>query len=233
MHLLKLAVPGFALMVVVACGSTGDIGAYPGFSEAYDDAQQVVAALGGNAAPSGAHFNLNVIGVPKEKSADMTGSSGHRIFVPLVGNTKILLREGPFEVIDGNGTDGSASFQLPSPDPENDGITKYSVFVRALGKPGGSSTMTTCLQDMTTLEEYCSIYQSVAVRSSGSSKFVNASRELLYVFADIDADGTVERLPLFADALGPETEELYYWDYNNQGLKLLQMRFYEVPTNVN
>lgn len=92
---------------------------------------------------------------------------------------------------------------------------------------------TTCLEDTATGEDYCSIYQSVQVRSWGSSRFTNVSRELLYVHADSDADGTIERWPLFSDALGPEMEELYLWDYLNSGLKLLQMRFYEVPTQVN
>ena len=50
--------------------------------------------LNGNGAPSGAHYNLNIIGVPKDKTADMTDGSGHRIFVKLEGKTKILL-SGP------------------------------------------------------------------------------------------------------------------------------------------
>src|SRR5689334_15021270 len=102
-----------------------------------------VSAATGNGAPSGAHYNLNIIGVPKDKSADMTGDNGHRIFVKLGGNTKINLAEGDtFQVLDANGTDGSASFQLPDPDPDNDGVTAYSVYARALGKPGGSSVTT-------------------------------------------------------------------------------------------
>src|SRR5690349_18184500 len=59
----------------------------------------------GNGAPSGPHYDLNIIGVPKSKTADMTGDNGHRIFVALSGNTKILLTAGPFEVLDANGTD--------------------------------------------------------------------------------------------------------------------------------
>ena len=95
-------------------------------------------------APSGAHFNLNLIGVPQDKSAEMTGNQGHRIFVKLFGNTKIMLAEGEsFEVLDANGTDGRAEFKLPNPDPEDDGVTEYSVFARALGKAGGSSATTT------------------------------------------------------------------------------------------
>ena len=91
----------------------------------------------GNGAPNGAHYNLNLIGVG-DKSADMDGNNGHRIFVKLSGKTKILLIEGDsFKVLDANGTDGdSAKFQLPNPDPDGDGKTVYSVFARALGKPG-------------------------------------------------------------------------------------------------
>src|SRR5438093_1617031 len=80
----------------------------------------------GNGATSGPHYNLNLIGVQKGKTAAMTGNNGSRIFVPLWGNAKIMLcnssdSEGPcygmdFSVLDANGTDGVASFALPEPD---------------------------------------------------------------------------------------------------------------------
>ena len=91
----------------------------------------------GNGAPSGPHFNLNIIGVKntKDKDPEEITSNGRRIFVPLNDRIRILLQEGPFEVIDYDGTDGLATFQLPASDPENDGITEYSVFVRGLGSP--------------------------------------------------------------------------------------------------
>lgn len=183
-------------------------------------------ASGGNGSPSGAHFNLNVIGVPKGKKADMT--SGNRIFVPLTGSCQIKLAEGAYAVLDANCTDGSANFQLPNPDSDNDGITTYSVWARALGKPGGRSETTTCAVDSSTNETYCSIYSMVQVRNKGKSSFTNVSRELLYVYADINSDGVTERMPLFDDRL-----QDYYWQYDNQGLKLVQLRFYEIPTNVN
>lgn len=182
----------------------------------------------GNGAPSGSHYQLNIIGVPKNKTADMSGNQGRRIFVPLEGSTKIMLSEGEFQVLDANGTDGSASFQLPNPDPENDGITEYSVYARALGKPGGSSKTTTCATDPTTGELYCSIESMVLVRTKGGSKFSNVSRQLLYVYADIDGDGDIDRVPLFGDEL-----EDYFWQYDNTGLKLAQLRFYQLPTDVN
>jgi hypothetical protein len=187
-------------------------------------------AYGQNGAPSGAHYGLNIIGVPKGKTADMSGSSGHRIFVPLAGTAKIMLSQGDtFQVLDANGTDGNgASFQLPNPDPDNDGITTYSVFARALGKPGGAASIVTCAIDTVTGEEVCSTLNYVAVREKGKSTFTNVSKQLLYIYADLDGDGTDERYPLFDDRL-----QDYFWSYDNAGLKLLQLRFYEVSTNVN
>jgi hypothetical protein len=189
----------------------------------------------GNGAPSGAHYNLNLIGVPKNKTADMTDNNGRRIFVKLWGKTKIWLGEGEdFTVLDANGTDGNgATFQLPNPDPDNDGVTLYSVFARALGKPGGQSSTTTCFQAEVdgNLEDYCSMYSMVLVRGTGKSTFENVSKELLYVYVDTDDDGSVERYHIFDDVFD-DTLENYFWDYDNQGLKLVQLRFYEIPTTV-
>jgi hypothetical protein len=183
--------------------------------------------LAGNGAPSGAHFNLNILGASKNKSADMSCGDGRRIFVPLVGSAKILLGEGDFAVIDCNGTDGSAKFQLPNPDPAATGTTTYSVYVRALGKPGGSAKMTSCATDPTTGEEICSVSSVEVERKAGRSSFTNETKNLLYVNIDIDGDGDIDHIPLFDDRL-----EDYFWQYDNNGLKLLQMRFYEVPTTI-
>lgn len=189
-------------------------------------------AFAGNGGPSGPHYNLNIIGVSRDKTADMDGNNGHRIFVKLWGNVKIWLAEGnDFKVLDANGTDSDgAAFQLPNPDPDNDGVTVYSVFARALGRPGGESETTTCFKAAGV--EYCSIYSMVLVRATGKSSFRNVSKELLYVYVDTDSDGTAERYPLFADVFDG-VDENYYWDYDNKGLKLAQLRFYEMSTDVN
>lgn len=199
-----------------------------------------VSAGTGNGAPSGAHYNLNIIGVPKDKSADMTDNSGHRIFMPLEGQSKIYLFEsaglGEYTVLDANGTDGRAEFSLPNPDPTNSGTTRYSVFARAVGKPGGSASMVT----MATWEGPDGILgtaddepvTSLAVleveRGKGKvGSFENVSKYLLYVYADVDGDGVVERVPLF-----DEDFQDFLWQYDNNGLKVLQLRFYEIPTTV-
>lgn len=191
----------------------------------------LVSGATGNGAPSGAHYNLNIIGVPKGKTADMTGSNGHRIFVPLgatgaSANCKINLSIGDFQVLDGNCTDGPSAFQLPNPDPDDDGITAYSVYARALGKPGGSAVATTCYDDAAVT--YCSTKSVVLVRGTGKSSFTNVSKELLTLCLDTNADTVCDtRVGLFDSATAD-----YFWSYDNSGLKLAQLRFYEILTNV-
>lgn len=69
----------------------------------------------GNGAPSGAHYNLNIIGVEKGKKVDMTKSNRHTIFVKLgkageKADTRIYLEPGDrFQVCDGNGFDAAYS----------------------------------------------------------------------------------------------------------------------------
>jgi hypothetical protein len=190
----------------------------------------------GNGAPSGAHYNLNIIGVDKGKTADLTGDNGHRIFVPLYGKSVINLTEGDFGVLDANGTDGSpAAFQLPNPDPDGDGTTSYSVYVRALGKPGGKAIMQSCYTDTTgtwCAADFAGGVNPITIeRTKGKQTFVNVSKDLLYVdyctaFDSITGACTsVTQVPLF----GVETAS-YFWDYDNTGLKLAQLRFYEIPT---
>ncbi|MBC7661561.1 MAG: hypothetical protein H7249_17835 [Chitinophagaceae bacterium] len=136
--------------------------------------------------------------------------------------------QSDFPVLDGNGTDGVAAFRLPNPDPEGDGITKYSVFVRPVGKPGGKISINTCATDPVTGEQICSLETSVSTRTKGKSTFTNVSNELLSISADINGDGKVESVSLFDDRL-----QNYLWNVDNNGLRVLQMRFIEVPTTLN
>ncbi len=87
--------------------------------------------------------------------------------------------------------------------------------------------MSTCVTDLVTLEVWCSTGK-VLVRTKGGQKFENVTKQLLYVSADVDADGVIETFPLFSD-----TAYEYFWQYDNHGLKLAQLRFYEIPTDIN
>ena len=207
----------FAL-AVAACGALAGCGGELGGG----GGDETAAAIG-NGGPSGAHFDLNVIGVSNQLTQGNAG--GSVIHVPLTGSCQINLAQGDFQVLDSNCTDGSASFQLPNPDPTNSGTTTYSVFVRALGKPGGSSSQTTCATD-TTGTLFCSIYSSVQMRTKGQQTFTNVSKELLYIYY-YNAKGQLVRVPLFDSSL-----QNYYWQYDNNGLRNLQMRFYPVSTTV-
>ncbi|GAA4450554.1 hypothetical protein GCM10023189_11380 [Nibrella saemangeumensis] len=198
----------------------------------------------GNGAPTGAHYNLNIIGVPKGKSADMTGNNGGRIFVALDGKTRINLYPGTdFQVTDANGTDANgASFTLPDPDPESDGTTTYSVFARVPGNQRGNATLTTCADGVVVDGEEIAVEldcDGITFDASNFKKFTNVSAELLYVTIltdvalDTDDDGVIDytlkagRYPIFDERLYG-----FFWEYDNQGLKLLQLRFYPISTTV-
>ena len=186
--------------------------------------------LTGNGAPSGPHYDLNIHGIQQGGSASTT-SNGNNIFVPLYGRCKIMLSPGDFQVLDPNCLDGSAGFQLPNPVASTTSTsvtTNYSVYVRALAKPGGSSSMTTCATDPTT-GLVCSIsaYVSVQTRKSGQSVFSNVTADLLFVTYCDTTTGKLTQVPLFDPSL-----QNYFWQYDNNGLKLLQLRFYQVPTTV-
>jgi hypothetical protein len=66
----------------------------------------------GNGAPSGGHYNLNIIGVENPKNSTLTGSNRHTIFVALGRNgsvtSRIYLTPGDdFRVCDGNAFDAA------------------------------------------------------------------------------------------------------------------------------
>ncbi len=192
--------------------------------------------LTGNGAPSGPHYNLNIIGMSKEKNGDMTGNSGHRIFVQLGTRkpddpvrTRISLREGEtFQVVDADGTDGGAIFELPAPGP-------YTIYVRGLGRPNGQTQMWTCAEDIADefdggaeSGEICTTPTGsvIEIRHKGRRSFQNVTEELTTIQlpegseASLACEGKTS-VSLFADCL-----EGYFWAYDNNGLRLLQVRFY-------
>lgn len=186
----------------------------------------------GNGAQSGPHFNLNLIGMNNEKVGEMDNNNGHRIFVRLIGKTRILLQEGDFAVIDADGTDGRATFQLPAPGdvvaidgttyvPEN---AEYKVYIRALGKPGGSADMWSGFIDENG-NEWFSLETIDLSRGKGKSSFEDVTKELTTIYVDITDDGVDNplRYKLFDEELWQ-----YFWDYDNNGLRIVQLRFYPV-----
>ncbi|MBC2699032.1 MAG: hypothetical protein HF976_11010 [ANME-2 cluster archaeon] len=186
----------------------------------------------GNGAPSGQHYNLNLIGKDKIDILPNDDNNGHRIFVNLYKRTKISLEEGPFEVIDADGTDGKAVFQLPKPentyvtDPATGEVTEfvpgaYEVYIRPLGKPGGNGNITTCAFDSEANETVCSTNNVILVREKGKSTFGDVTQELTTITYFDEESGKWITVDIFDESL-----EGYFWDYDNNGLRLVQLRFY-------
>ena len=195
---------------------------------------------------NGAHYNLNIIGVENPKTAPMTGSDRHTIFVGLGKKSSvtsnIYLAPGPFDVCDGNAFDAAHSctgdvianqgavFQLPcdSAVPTASGCpggtfsADYQIWGRALGKPGGSVSIKTCGTDDTGAL-VCSTGSALFTRGKGKSGFFDVTTSLTTVNACFDVAGvlTCETVSLFDPVL-----QDYFWQYSNNGLRLLQLRFY-------
>ena len=201
----------------------------------------VLAHATGNGAPSGTHYNLNILGKDNCAGDDLTGSQRHTIQVLLQfqdnpngilatqldkRNKIFLVPDIDFHVLDGNACDGDgAAFALPT-----NVVSAYTVWVRALGKPGGSATMTTCATGsgldgvLGTADDeiVCSTENVVLLRTSGKQRFVNVTKELTTIALDTDGDGIADlRVPLFDSSL-----MAYFWNFSNNGLRLAQLRFY-------
>ena len=192
----------------------------------------------GNGAPNGPHYELGIIGVSNPKTQPLTGSNRHTIFVGLGANkkgadviTNIYLTQGPFGVCDGNGFDpaydcngdvvaaAGAVFQLPCDTLTDTCLTgtsqAYTIWARALGKPGGNAIVTTCATDLTNAV-ICDTDNSVLLlRGSGQQKFKDVTKQLTTIVTTL---GTIS---LFQDGFLN-----FFWQYDNSGLKLAQVRFY-------
>ncbi len=194
---------------------------------------------------NGKHYNLNILGKEADHcpGADKDNSNGHTIFVWLntsIGdlngkfinainhNNLIFLQEGPFAVIDGNACkdSGGAIFQLPCDNAEvtytrPEGCdTTYTIWVRGLGKPGDNvyATITTCEYLKSTGEIFCSTAPPVTVSRTGKkSTFTNVTKQLTTLLVGGVTSGIFDN-----NLMG------YFWEYDNNGLRNCQLRFYMV-----
>lgn len=135
----------------------------------------------------------------------------------------------------------------------------YTIVARPLGKPGGYANMTTCAEVTNStlfgmlpasaqkliknqIDSDTGAYMSIqpvpaefTFRHKGKESFEDVTPYLLTIVFQVDlldAEGNViatyyVRVPIFDDMLENE-----YWLYDNHGLKLLQVRFYPIPTDI-
>jgi hypothetical protein len=212
-------------------------------------------AQNNNPCPGAKEYQVNIIGVPKIKNPNLTGGSGHRIFVPLYGATKIYMTGdtstaqglqcgNSFYVADANATDGSGTLVVPcenvnaeSTDP---GVC-FNVYATPLGTPGGSAQVdVVCTFDDSVVgdlvEGSCAdvplgSFDFELVRNGGKpvqkdiTNFLRASGCF-----DADLSGTCDSGEKTFNNIwifNLEALQEYFWEYDNQGLRVSMLRFCE------
>jgi len=214
---------------------------------------QVLAVKPGNGAGGvgSGGFQLNLIGMDADdKLTNDGGNNGHRIFVPLDGPTRILLTAGDYAVLDADGTDGVASFQLPDPGNCDDVIfenctLEYAVWIRVLGQPSDAPyAIVTCATEVNDLngdgvaDEVCSVETVAEPSANGpgkNAKFVNVTRELLTLcidtnlLVDSNGDGNLTNDCNLRAELFDEKFVNYLWEVDANGHRLAQLRFIPTP----
>ncbi len=206
---------------------------------------------------SGSHYTLNLLGKDNCPGGDMIGSNRHSIFVQLkysdpdandilgddpgnavdlVKTNKIFLAGGDdFQVTDGNACNkGGAAFTLPWTV-----ATEWTVYVRELGKPGGTGDIVTCgISDSGTPDDpsddevVCSTFNVPLERKAGRSLWRNVTKELTTIsYLVLIGEDPETGEPIYqeevANLFDPDFYQ-YFWDYDNNGLRLVQLRFYPV-----
>ncbi len=137
----------------------------------------------GNGAPSGKHFNVNIIGVPNEKNENFDGGNGARIFVSRTGTTSFFVHGGnSFAILDHDGTDGKVGTGLEDPGiifPYDAAVTdqtwRVQIWVRLLGPKGSEVNWTSYYYD--TVGDAYVLWSQFTL--SKSSKFTEKTGELL------------------------------------------------------
>jgi len=193
----------------------------------------IVPAVSAVQPPGKLVYKFNIIGVPRDTaSPGAEDGNGRRIFIPLhtvnyqdpcsttggqnnPGATytpvqvpdkgvKISVSDGAFNIVDGDAVaDKYAAFTMPA--------DNYDVYVVAKGKPGGCLD----LEAYTYLGETLIFIGSIDVdRTTGKPRWQNINH-LLYVGGNGDA--------YFADPY-----QDYFWQLYNNGLRNMEVRFYQV-----
>lgn len=206
---------------------------------------------------NGPHYNLNIIGVPKDKQVpDMTGSNRHTIFVPLQSGDDVSRKikiyfernmEDPtkFRVKNGNATDDNeATILVPwefcdDPVAGCANLISYNVYAVGLGKPNGYAIVSaecTFSEELVDKDDCTDalLMGSFEVRRTNGGKNKPQRKDITDVFRatgclDVDDSGMCDTGDIaFSDIWIFNIEELlsYMWDYDNNGLKLMQVRFY-------
>ena len=145
-------------------------------------------AFAGNGAPSGSHYNLNFIGLPKGVGYDkdlndnFTGGNGSRIFVSRKGTTIVYVYGGTsYEIKDHDGTDGAVGTGFGPEDaglilPYASGQYQCEIYARIMGPQGSSIHIK---GETYYAGEYALIGEFTLNKNGGGTKFVAHTADLL------------------------------------------------------
>jgi len=207
------------------------------------------AGVGSEIPDNGKHYNLNIIGMKNQKDADMTGSNRHTIFVPLgedgvPKSVKIYVvrnyaNPDKFQVLDGNACDeDGATIAVPF---EDYGTLSFNVYATALGKPGGHAKVDATV----TFEEgtYGGLLMDTFTLKRENGKGTKGPKPLnisdifratgwIDVCGEMGVEDTCDISFNNVWVFNVPTLLEYLWDYNNEGLKLMQVRFYPTTSGV-
>ncbi|MFC1956787.1 hypothetical protein ACFLVY_00620 [Chloroflexota bacterium] len=203
-----------------------------------------LAGIGSDIPDNGKHYNLNIIGVPHNKTApDMTGSNRHTLFVPVNSRGSVSRQvtiefmrnpDNPneFRVADGNATDDDyALIYCPY---EDYGTLSFNVYAIALGKPNGQAAEVVASVTFSggttgTLDMGSFTLKREKVDGKGKPKVVDISDIFRASGIIMFGDGSTQS---FSNVWVFNIPDLlqYLWGYDAKGLRHMQVRFYETTS---
>ena len=194
---------------------------------------------------NGPHYNLNLIGKDKEMPGEKDNPDRHTMFVPIDTSRMEIIKKGNggtlpgikiemtqsddpdgWAMIDGNATDQYGAFELAA--------GKYNVYIAVKAKKPGTSGLTDITGWVEAYDElgFAWIYINVGhVQVSKNGKWTDATG-LFFVSDAEDPTGTVGATDMWvfdymaALEAGDYSQTAYFWQFDNHGNKLIQVRFY-------
>jgi len=176
----------------------------------------------------GEHYTLNILGKKNIGNGSYDNIDRHTIFVPLEGDTRILMWLGSrFGVIDGNGLDGECIFQMPRKE------RNFRVYVVALGKPMDGSTVEYAdewIYDNDTNSWYYELLDSFDIQAHGGKpKWADVTDAFMLNLTFFNQTSGETGL-LYLGWLWQVPEEIweqsyYFWDLKGSD-RHIQVRFY-------
>ena len=177
---------------------------------------------------NGEHYTLNILGKWKIGNGTYDNPDRHTIFVPLEGDTRILMHLGSsFGVLDGNGLDGECIFQMPRKQKN------FRVYIVTLGKPMDGSKVEYAdewIYDNDTNSWYYQLLDSFDIEAhKGKPKWLNVTSAFLLNLTYFNQTSG-ETGVLYLGWLWQLPEELweqsyYFWDLKGSD-RHIQVRFY-------